>query len=107
MGTPKRIEFGPYFSKDLDEACDWYQKQSEGHLIDLSERLMDEVITYVDLIAEGPEQWVIWDEEDEIRRCNLRVFPYAILYWMPNEDTVELIAFAHFKRDPKTWIRPE
>ena len=54
----------------------------------------------VQQIVEAPERWRVLEED--IRRCLVRVFPYAVLYTI-EKDYVLVIAVMHCHREPGYW----
>jgi toxin ParE1/3/4 len=76
---------------DIAKAADWYESQSAG----LGDKFLDRVTEAVDSIGGHPKAFrkVIRD----VRRANLRQFPYAL--WFRLEDDAVVIACLHAKRD--------
>lgn len=76
---------------DIAKAADWYEAQSAG----LGDKFLDRVAEAVDSIGGHPKAYrkVIRD----VRRANLRQFPYAL--WFRLENDAVVIACLHAKRD--------
>jgi plasmid stabilization system protein ParE len=63
-------------------------------------RFIEAVEDAVRRIRATPTRWRI--VEQDIRRCLLRVFPYAILYTI-ERDRVLIVAVMHCSREPRDW----
>lgn len=63
-------------------------------------RFIEAVEHAIKKIIEAPERWRILEED--IRRCLVRVFPYALLYTI-EKDYVLIIAVMHCHRKPDYW----
>ena len=76
---------------DIAKAVDWYEAQSAG----LGDEFLDRVTEAVDSIGGHPKAYrkVIRD----VRRANLRQFPYAL--WFRLENDAVVIACLHAKRE--------
>ncbi|KJV06358.1 type II toxin-antitoxin system RelE/ParE family toxin [Methylocucumis oryzae] len=81
---------------EYEEAARYYAVCQEG----LPFRFIDAVERAVQQIIEAPERWRILQED--IRRCLVRVFPYAVLYTI-EKDYVLIIAVMHCHREPGYW----
>ncbi|CAN5351115.1 hypothetical protein BH09SUM1_BH09SUM1_19510 [soil metagenome] len=57
----------------------------------------------VDRIREGPLRWQV--HIYGTRRFVMLKFPYNIIYRVNDDDSVDIIAFAHQKRKPDYWRR--
>ena len=53
-------------------------------------------------ISEAPTRWRFFEED--VRRCLVHVFPYAVLYSIES-DYVLIIAVMHCSREPGYWRR--
>jgi plasmid stabilization system protein ParE len=85
-----------YAEIDIDEAISWYNKIEES----LASRLVEELFTVFGLISINPE--IFRTRHKNLRLVNLDVFPYQVVYRVHNE-TIEIIAVFHSKRNPKIW----
>lgn len=82
--------------KELTKAAEYYEEQVPG----LGEDFLVEVDATIQRILQFPQAWNIL--KDGIRHCNLRRFPYTILY-KPNQQEVIVISVFHLKQDPGKW----
>jgi len=93
-----RHRFHPEADAEFEEAVQFYK--TRGH--DLAGRFAGEIKAAIRKIVGSPERWR--KIEEDLRRCSLRVFPYAILYTI-EKDHLLIIAIAHAKRRPGYWRR--
>jgi toxin ParE1/3/4 len=82
--------------QELVGALRFYETQEQG----LGERFLDAVDRAIVNIVEFPQAWPVIEED--VRKCLLVGFPYAILYFM-EEETIEILAVMHLKRKPNYW----
>lgn len=82
---------------ELVDASVYYDRQREG----LGDEFLDEVRAAEQRILSAPEGWTLLG--DEVRRCPLRRFPYALLYRKVNDELLEIIAVMHLRRKPGYW----
>lgn len=61
-----------------------------------------EVHSTIRNIVSFPEAWCIL--ESDIRRCQIRRFPYAVVY-ARDGDVILILAVMHLHRDPDYWKR--
>jgi len=88
----------PAVRGDFEEAFFWYQDQSYG----LGYEFAASFRLALSLIQQSP---LIYARRlDEIRRINLRRFPYGLFYFL-DEDTVVVLALLHGKRDQDVLLR--
>ncbi|MCC7493135.1 MAG: type II toxin-antitoxin system RelE/ParE family toxin [Fimbriimonadaceae bacterium] len=92
----RRVEFGPAAEAELLEAAAWYAE----HGPNLPRQLRREVQEAVRAIREQPERFPLLHQD--IRRCLLRRFPYALLY-RATHDLVVIVAVMHLSREPGYW----
>ena len=90
------IRFTPLAARDVAGAVRWYNAQRSG-LGGEFERAVDASLELVTRIPEAAPV-VIRD----LRRLLLARFPYA-LYYRLTEQTIEVRACLHTRRDPKRW----
>lgn len=82
--------------QELRETVRYYSTQ----LPRLGEEFRDEAWETVRRIKELPEAW--HPLGGSIRRCQMRRFPYGIIY-EPSEIEIVIIAIAHLHRKPEYW----
>ena len=92
------VKFSKNAGIDLREAAEWYENKKKG----LGIELLEEVSEKIGLIKENPHIFQIRFEE--CRSCNLRKFPYKIIYSV-DQSIVRIWAIYHHKRDPAKWKR--
>jgi plasmid stabilization system protein ParE len=91
-----RIIFRRKASRDLKNAFDWYEEQSEG----LGVEFLRAVNACVAGIVRNPHAFPII--YDAFRRALLRRFPYA-LFFTESRERIVVHACFHAKRDPAGW----
>ncbi len=82
---------------ELSSAVDYYELQKVG----LGSDLLDQVDSTIARILQFPNAW--GKLTDRYRHCNLRRFPYTIIYTVMNEEEILIISVFHLQRDPMTW----
>lgn len=82
---------------DFLEACDWYAQEQAG----LDDRFSAAVERALDSISSSPQQYATVYRD--VRRVLPRPFPYGLFYIFQN-DEIEVIAVTHASRDPTVWI---
>jgi plasmid stabilization system protein ParE len=82
---------------ELDDAFAWYEQQAVG----LGYDFLDELDKTLRLITSFPHLHPLIN--NQVRRCLLNRFPYAIYYGLA-ENRIIVIAVAHLKRQPDVWI---
>jgi plasmid stabilization system protein ParE len=88
--------FHPEAEEEFIRAIDYYEQREEHLGLDFAL----EVHAAVGRAAEQPKAWPIL--EGEVRRCQTRRFPYAVLY--SEELTgIFILAVMHLHRDPSYW----
>ena len=91
-----RYEFHPEALEEYDAAAHYYAAQRPG--LDLA--FIIRVEEAIESILDDPCRWRPFEED--VRRCLLRVFPYAVLYTI-EPDFVLIVAVAHCSRAPGYW----
>lgn len=91
-----RYEFHPEAVLEFEEAIQFYKQRGRK----LGQRLAKEVRAAIAKIVATPDRWRILEED--VRRCLVRVFPYAVLY-TTEDDYILIVAIAHGKRRPGYW----
>ena len=82
--------------RELKEAAAWYEKERPG----LGQEFLQEIERSVGEIVQAPTRWPKVGKRT--RRCTVKRFPYGIMY-VPIEDRLVVVAFAHVKRRPGYW----
>lgn len=83
-------------ARELDEAVTYYNAQVAG----LGDAFLIEAMKVFRLIERHPRAWQSLGEE--VRRCRLSRFPYAVIYAIEGEDIV-VLAISHLHRQPGYW----
>ncbi len=91
--------FVPEAEVEYLEAIKFYEDQIPG----LGARLIQEFERTIKFAVERPSTWRVV-QGTEIRRLDLRRFPYAIFFRVVPAGTVEVTAFAHHRRRPGYWL---
>lgn len=91
-----RLEFHPEGLREYESAVLYYEQRQPG----LGERFIGSVEAAPQSIRNAPEMWPVLDED--VRRCLVRVFPYAILYTV-EARYIPIIAVMHCHRKPGYW----
>ena len=82
---------------ELDDAVDYYNAQAPN----LGQSLLLEVLTNLDRIGLWPDAW--HSMSTNTRRCQLKRFPYGIIYTKV-DDVILVIAIGHLHRRPDYWL---
>jgi plasmid stabilization system protein ParE len=88
----------PAAAAELAEAHLWYESQQQG----LGDAFVDAVAEVLETISEHPRRYRVVHRD--VRRANLRRFPYGVHYRIV-ESAVVVIACFHGSRDPGRWRR--
>jgi plasmid stabilization system protein ParE len=91
-----RYEFHPEALAEYAAAARYYAGCHEG----LGLRFIANVEAAIREVAAAPERWRLI--EQDVRRCLVKVFPYAILYTIEPEYVL-IIAVLHCHREPGYW----
>lgn len=81
---------------ELDEAFAYYETQAPG----FGSRFVTEVAAAVKLIRDHPKAWTKLGHRT--RRCQLKRFPYGLIYAELPEEIV-VISVMHLHRRPAYW----
>jgi plasmid stabilization system protein ParE len=87
---------------DIREGAHWYDERDPA----VCGRFLDAVGAAFDTVAEAPQRWPMVKGLPSNRPMHYYVmsgFPYTIVYQWRAEDTVEIVAVAHQKRQTKYW----
>ena len=90
------VRFLSLTEQEIDEVVAWFDEQVEGQgtaFLDELDRVVRRVKAYPFASAEI---------EPEIRRCLFARFPYSLIYGI-DEQTIVVIAVAHYRRRPRYW----
>ena len=91
-----RYEFHPEALDEYEGAARYYADCQDG----LELRFIECVESTFRQVSEAPTRWRIF--EQDVRRCLVHVFPYAVLYSIES-DYVLIIAVMHCSREPGYW----
>lgn len=92
-----RIRFLEIAEIELDQAIEYYNYESPG----LGDAFLTEVLKALDRIGEFPEAW--HPLSARTRRCQMRRFPYGIIYQI-RQDEILIVATANLHRRPDYWV---
>lgn len=83
---------------DIREAIEYYDKKAGSQIaIDF----YDEFLRSAALASASPRSYRIYDDDaTEIRRVNLRRFPYHFLYRQIDQTTIRILVIRHDHRHP-------
>jgi len=91
-----KYNFHPAALTEYSEAVQFYAQNN----IELAQNFINAVEDTIFRIIESPHRYPVIDED--IHRCLVRKFPYAILYTIENEYIL-IIAVMHCSRKPEYW----
>lgn len=91
-----KYAFHPEARVEFLAAIDFYEDREPG----LGSDFAIEVRSIIENVFSFPRAWPIL--EDDIRRCQIRRFPYGIIY-SQDEDVIFILAVMHLHRDPVYW----
>lgn len=91
-----KYNFHPLALTEYSEAVEFYSEKN----IELAQNFINSVEDAIFRIIESPHRYPVIDED--IRRCLVSKFPYAILYSI-EEEYILIIAVMHCSRKPKYW----
>jgi plasmid stabilization system protein ParE len=94
MPTP--VRFHPAAMQDAEDAAAWYADRS----VRAAARFLDELDRLVDLIANSPNRFHLFD--GDLRRAVFRRFPFYVVF-RADDLGVVVLAVAHGKRHPRFW----
>ena len=90
------VVYKPLALLEAKEAYDWY---AQGH-INMHAAFLEQLTRTDSFLSANPYLYPC--VEKTIRRANLNQFPYALFYVI-DEDTVNVLSCFHQLRDPKSW----
>lgn len=91
-----KFVFHPEAEAEFLAAIDYYEKREPGLGFDF----IVEVQSTIGNIISLPTAWPIL--EDDMRRCQVRRFPYGVLY-SQHKDMIFILAVMHLRRNPDYW----
>ena len=83
--------------QEMFDAARYYELQAPG----LGQDFLDKVELALHDLGSAPERWPF--VRDDIRRRQIRRFPYSLLY-RSDTDEVVILAVMHQKRHPSYWL---
>ena len=89
-----RLIFHPKIYSDIAQVMEYYERVASA---DLADEFYAELQQLMREAAKRPESFPI--RERDIRRANLRRFPYHFLFRMTS-DAVRILVVRHHQRDP-------
>ncbi|MGF1679127.1 MAG: type II toxin-antitoxin system RelE/ParE family toxin [Candidatus Methylacidiphilales bacterium] len=84
---------------ELSDAAQFYDDRIPG----MGTEFINEVDRAIDLILGFPKAW--GRLSDEFRHCNLRRFPYNVIYTVEDGGEVLIVSIFHQSRAPLSWRR--
>ncbi|MCK4662797.1 MAG: type II toxin-antitoxin system RelE/ParE family toxin [Bacteroidales bacterium] len=91
-----KLILSPFAELDLEQANSYYNIQREG----LEDEFIEELENSLKRIKNNPKQYP--KVLKEIRKANVRRFPYGIFYVF-RDNVINILAIFHFSRNPKIW----
>src|SRR6185312_6418628 len=96
MSRAPKIQVHPAAAAEFDAAADWYRESSER----AAEDFVAEVDQAIARITQNHSAWSTY--LFGTRRCLLRHFPYAVVYFLHGGE-IKIVAVAHGRRRPGYW----
>lgn len=93
-----RLVFHPKIYSDIAQVMEYYEQVASA---DLADEFYAELQQVTREAAKRPESFPI--RERDIRRANLRRFPYHFLFRMTS-DAVRILVVRHHRREPSVGI---
>jgi plasmid stabilization system protein ParE len=94
-----RVILHPKVHSDVDAIMTYYERVASRELAD---DFYAELRRFIREAAETPESFSI--RERDIRRVNLRRFPYHFLFRIVGDDVVRVLVVRHHRRHPSLGI---
>lgn len=82
---------------EIRTAAEFYEKRVSG----LGSDFLDELDATVDRIVHFPEAW--GKLGGRYRRCNMRRFPYSVIYLIQADREIVIVSVFHQSREPQSW----
>jgi len=93
-----RLQLSSAVYEDLREILEYYDETADRTVAD---GFYQEFRQYVELAARSPKSYPIYlDDPDQIRRVNLRRFPYHFLFRQVDANTIRVLVVSHDHRHP-------
>jgi len=83
--------------EELVEAAAFYDERVPG----LGGDFIDEVDVAIERLLRFPEAW--GRLSDNYRHCNLRRFPYSVIYTIVDQKEILIVSVFHQSREPGSW----
>ena len=90
--------FHPFFKNDVIEASNYYDDNQPG-LGDSFKEVLEEAL---ENLAQAPLRWRQF--RGPYRRCQLKRFPYYIVFRFDEREEIIVFALVHVRRHPDSWI---
>ena len=90
------VRFHSEAEAEMNQAAAWYEKQQKN----LGKRFLATVQDAINRIQLDPELYPV--VEEDVRRCLIRIFPFAVLFRMA-PGIIVIMAVMHLHRDPDYW----
>ena len=100
MVAARELFFHPLARRDFLEARRYYAEHESEELADSFRNAVNDA---ADRIARDPESLPIVDGAH--RYLRMRRFPYLLIFRIPDDDRVIIVAVAHTSRRPGYWKR--
>ena len=84
---------------EIADAADYYEEKVPG----LGSDFLDEVDATIFRILRFPDAW--GKLAGHYRHCNLRRFPYAVIYTTELSEEILIVSAFHQSREPFSWKR--
>lgn len=91
-----QIKFLEIAQIELDEAISYYNYEMPS----LGDSFLTEILNALDRVGNFPEAWHPCSKRT--RRCQLRRFPYGIIYQIVKDEII-VVAIANLHRKPEYW----
>jgi plasmid stabilization system protein ParE len=82
---------------EVSDAAEFYDEQVAG----LEADFIDELDAAITRILDFPEAW--GRISNGYRHCNLRRFPYTVIYSIENAEAILIVSVFHQSRAPLSW----
>jgi len=93
----KNLKFHPEVFKDIKNAYQWYEEQSEG----LGKDFLEELESSYTAIWDFPKAWSPFSYG--FRRYLLSRFPYSVIYKI-DKQSIYILVIMHNSRKPDFWL---
>ena len=98
-GVNRSIIVPPEAEREVQQAFDWYEEQSEG----LGLEFLRAIEACLFGVRRNPFVYVV-AKVPNVRRALVRRFPYALFY-LVDDETIVVIAVFNVKRQPIDWTK--